>query len=65
MQCKYLKWLVVIVISLNLFTISAYAQQPNNVHKVIRFADADKQISKLTITGDETEEELVRQMPKN
>lgn len=64
MQCKYLKWLIVMVISLNLFTINAYAQQPNNVHKVIRFADAGKQISQLTITGDETEEELVRQMPK-
>lgn len=50
MQCKYLKWLIVMVISLNLFTINAYAQQPNNVHKVIRFADAGKQISQLTIT---------------
>ena len=52
------------LIVVNVFTITSYAQAPNNVHKVIRFADAGKQICSLTITGDETKEELVSQMPK-
>ena len=63
MQCKYLRWIMMLIV-VNVFTITSYAQAPNNVHKVIRFADAGKQICSLTITGDETKEELVSQMPK-
>ena len=64
MQCKYLRWLIAIAIVFSLFVTPVYAQQPSNVHKVIRFVDAGKQISSLTITGDETQKELVSQMPK-
>lgn len=64
MQCKCLRWIIAIAIVFSLFVTPVYAQQPSNVHKVIRFVDAGKQISSLTITGDETQKELVSQMPK-